>query len=360
MPRVDGQTDDPLGVPQRAASEEDVGRNQRDLLAPRPILGGSGEVAAAPVDGNLPRPRRDVQVPRERVQRVIRVFALHVSVASVAAQLAHLRRAGAHASHALDAPLDLQVRLAVQVFGLDVAHAVVQAGREEHQIARERLVPHDPHQISRLHLPPLALHQRGAVETLRQRRVLLVVLLVPGVILHSLLRHGQPDDQHERRPDGVRLDRGDGFEERDYRDGEEVKVGDPPELFVQALWEEGDGRVLAGGDGVALEPEPRVGAVRAGIRGDVNHPRLRVLGVPEAERVHPGRHLFVVPRVLARVILGTRPLRPRGCDPPVQDTRVPYGGRPTGRERPGLSRRGSLDRCFAHADDTPARGLRTP
>ena len=70
MPRVDGQTDDPLRVPQRAASEEDVGRNQRDLLAPRSILGGGGEVAAAPVDGNLPRPRRDVQVPDRKSTRL--------------------------------------------------------------------------------------------------------------------------------------------------------------------------------------------------------------------------------------------------------------------------------------------------
>ena len=342
VPGVDGQADDPLRVPQRATSEEDVGRHERDLLAPTPCLPRGGQVPGAPVTRHLPGGGRHVEVTGERVQGVVRVFALHVRILPVPAQCRHIIRPGPHAVHALDAPLDLQVCLAVQVFSLHVAHAVVQTGREEHNVARERLVPHHPHQIPRPNLPPLALHQGGAVEPFRQAGVLLVILLVPGVVLHSLLRHGQTDDEHERRPDGVRLDRGDDREERDDGDGEEVQVRDPPELLVQALWEERDGRVLAGGDGVALEPEQVVGTLRCDIRGDVHHPRRRGIGsFAEAERVHAGRHLVVVlpsHQVLRRVI----PIRLRRCDPSAQ---VPCRRRPTGRERSGLSSRGALDRC---------------
>eukprot|EP00982_Pelagococcus_subviridis_P011076 31057-Pelagococcus_subviridis.AAC.10 len=73
-------------------------------------------------------------------------------------------------------------------------HAVVQVGREEDEVARERLVSHDPDEVAASHLAPLALRHGRPVEPFRERRVLLLVLLMPFIIFHRLFRHGEPDD----------------------------------------------------------------------------------------------------------------------------------------------------------------------
>ena len=66
---------------------------------------------------------------------------------------------------------------------------------------------------------------------------------------------------------------GDGVEERDDRDRQEVQVGDAPELLVQALREERREVVLARADGVAFV-EPDVGIAGGHVPAACSRARL--------------------------------------------------------------------------------------
>ncbi len=142
--------------------------------------------------------------------------------------------------------LDLEVGLAVQVGGLDVAQAFGLGAREEHEVGGEELVVLDADDVADADVPPSArLKGAGArVEHVGYARVELRVGLVPlDVLLDLLERRGEQHERkrHDGRPTVGGRDAGDLL---DARGEEEEDVGVLAELLDEKLGDEGDHVVL--------------------------------------------------------------------------------------------------------------------
>ena len=154
----------------------------------------------------------------------------------------------------------LQVRLAVQIFRLNVAHALVLRTFHHKHVSREKLVFIDLHEVSDLELPPAHTLEPtlAPVEPLRDRIVLLRILAVPAVVLVRVLAHGGEDDEDERRQHRrFAVWNRDDFNRLHDRDKKEVDVGCLGELLEEVYWQERVPVILAGDDDIIFHIIPQ-------------------------------------------------------------------------------------------------------
>mmetsp|Transcript_21814 Transcript_21814/g.65380 ORF Transcript_21814/g.65380 Transcript_21814/m.65380 type:complete len:356 (+) Transcript_21814:2600-3667(+) len=234
LARVGDDPEDGLGVAERRAAQQELRRVQRDLRAPGgPQRALEGVHAAA----------RGLELDRE------------------GAVLGGLRRLEERPPARVGrGPLDLQVRLAVDVHRLHVGLGAL-ARPEEHQVRGDLLAVAHQHHAAGLERAPLE-RLRGAGlglgvarERHGRRAVHLLVGLVALEVLEALLRRRERQHEGEHAHgapgrDGVHVEVGELADEHHEVDDEEVLVRRAPELLEEALGHEGERRVLVRADAV--------------------------------------------------------------------------------------------------------------
>mmetsp|Transcript_39834 Transcript_39834/g.71522 ORF Transcript_39834/g.71522 Transcript_39834/m.71522 type:complete len:232 (+) Transcript_39834:1257-1952(+) len=182
----------------------------------------------------------------------IRVGFLALQDALHLEQVGGLRQA-LPALHLHRAP-DLKVGLAVQVGGLDEAHAVGQLHVQAEQVSGDELAVHHLHNVTHADIFPSHIaHLAVWVEHMRNGGVDFAVLAVPFHILRDRLHPTHAQHKHQRHGGAGAAQRRHHVPPRQASLTEEVSVGGAAEHLDEEEREKGEGVVLSRLDTVAAE-----------------------------------------------------------------------------------------------------------
>mmetsp|Transcript_21022 Transcript_21022/g.67765 ORF Transcript_21022/g.67765 Transcript_21022/m.67765 type:complete len:254 (+) Transcript_21022:2176-2937(+) len=166
----------------------------------------------------------------------------------------HARLPHAHTLRRLPhAGATLEVGLAVQVGGLCVTACILFRRAQQHHVCGELLMVLHQQDVAHLDVLPLdLLHQPRGAHHLGLAVVHAHVRLVSLEVLHQLLERGQEEHDAQRAKGGVAVRlRVEGRKDLEQGDDQEVHVGHNGEELEKGSWNEGQGRVLGRGDGIA-------------------------------------------------------------------------------------------------------------
>ncbi|GIX61567.1 RING-box protein 1 [Babesia caballi] len=203
--------------------------------------------------------------------------------------------------------LVLHVGLSVHVLGLHVAHAVISAAVQQHQVGREVLVRMHLHDVAHSDVALLHLHQPAVAEHAHQPAVLLLVASPARQVRRQLSSQAHRDDEDQRdQVCGESVGVGDLLDQLQKRHSQEDEVSHARQLEQHHARQERQQRVLGRPDDVG---PPRAAqerqAVRLVRRGFVRHVCVERVAAQEAPEVFPGSSpLLAREGILHRHVVG--------------------------------------------------------